>query len=122
MNQYGEVDLSCISTSSVLIMLLLISEMYQAKRWHENRNFWTPMVITNDDIRIFVGDIIDFNVYSNGMNWTCTGKVTKFISQVSATYKHDLRQLLTTLQSQYRKAKKRSKLCYEKLLESQVIM
>ena len=50
--------------------------MYEARRWHNDKRFYTPMIVLDSGEQLFVGDFIklkEYNIY---------GKVEKFALEV----------------------------------------
>lgn len=51
--------------------------MYEAKRWHEDKRFYTPMIVLDSGEHLFVRDFVKIkgcNIY---------GKVEKFVLEVN---------------------------------------
>ena len=61
-----------------LVQSIHISEVYEAKRWHNDPHYQAPMIISKDGQHIFAGDtveILDHVSYSHA-------KVIKFMTEV----------------------------------------
>ena len=62
--------------------------MYEAKRWHDDKRFYTPMVTLDSGEHLFVGDFVKLKGYS------IYGKVEKFALQVN-NYNNKILSLFT---------------------------
>ena len=59
--------------------LILCSELYEAKRWHDNPLYQAPMIVTDDGSQLFVGDIVE--VLNDDVS--SHAKVIKFMTKVN---------------------------------------
>ena len=51
--------------------------MYEGCRWHDDKRFFSPMIVLSGGIHLFIGDFVKFEG-----NPTIYGKVVKFALQV----------------------------------------
>lgn len=56
--------------------MFLCSELYEAKVWNEDEKYWSPMIILDSKIHVYIGDIVTSK--STCTSWKC-GKVIKFV-------------------------------------------
>ena len=61
---------------TINIILLFFSEMYEAKRWHDDPRFFAPMITIMGETQVFVGDIIHIQDHEYR---ECYAKVIKFM-------------------------------------------
>ena len=63
-------------------IISLLSELYEAKRWHDDPLYQAPMIVTNDGSQLFVGEIVE--VLDDEIIKVCNhGKIIKFMSKVT---------------------------------------
>ena len=55
-----------------------LSELYEAKRWHDDPLYQAPMIVTDDGSQLFVGEIVEVldNEIVKVYNY---GKIIKFM-------------------------------------------
>ena len=51
--------------------------MYEAKRWHDDKRFYTPMIVLDCGKHLFIGDFVKIKGYD------IYGKVEKFALEVT---------------------------------------
>lgn len=51
------------------------SELYEARRWNEDPQYWTPMALLDNNHHVYIGDIVSFK----GRSYKELGKIHKFI-------------------------------------------
>ena len=62
-------------------ILHYVSEVYEAKRWHDDPLYQAPMIVTDDGSQLFVGDIVE--VLDDDMSHVRShAKVIKFMTKV----------------------------------------
>ena len=58
--------------------------MYEAKRWHDDKRFCTPMITLDSSEHLFVGDFVKIKGYD------IYGKVEKFALEVANNHNNNI--------------------------------